>query len=192
MDLSERIKNIRKSTGYNQSDFGKLFDYTGQQISNLEKGKTKPNDRFINVLKAKYGPDFGLTPQTANRTPVGAQSTVPYVQPAEKMLPEDKGGEMRPGSYGIPDLSGHHVTQVFEPELDMYLGMARTILTSGQAGTINALKSNLIAFNEQVKDKAQLRAMGEKIDKLDKEIVRLKTIAGGCAETSADREAGNQ
>lgn len=92
MKISERIKNVRNSTGYNQTDFGKLFDYTGQQISNFETEKTVPNERFINILKKEYGENFGLTVESPNQdasTDNNPKNRTLYQRSLDHTLPSD-------------------------------------------------------------------------------------------------------
>jgi len=97
------------------------------------------------------------------------------------MIPTDKGGEPRPGSYGIPDLSQNQVTHTFQPENESYINMVRDILSSGQTGTVMALKSNIRAFYDQVHDKRRIQEMEAKIKALNKDVNKLKNITGGCA-----------
>jgi len=184
---SNRLKLLRISLSLNQEDFGKLLNYSKQAISYFEKGQREIPEQLISILKLRYGENFGLPADsnTERRKP----NTVPYTQPAETMRAVNSS---HAGSYGQPDLARHKVTHVYNPDIEIYLRMARTILESGQDGTIAALKSNLVAFHDQVQDKAQLKAMSENLDRLNKEIITLKTITGGCAETSADRETGNE
>lgn len=174
---------------YSQEKFGEIFNYSGQQISNFENCITEPNERFIEMLKARYGADFGLTDEVILQddtlffdhrgTPIKEHSD--NLKLDLKVITKEEAERRKKAA-----------AQVFEPEIEMYLNMARQILTSGQTSTINALKSNLIAFHEQVQDKARLKAMTENIEKLNKEIKSLKTITGGCVETSAARETGNE
>lgn len=82
-------------------------------------------------------------------------------------------------------LSKHQITQTFELDNELYVNMVRDILNSGQTGTVLALKSNIHAFHEQVRDKAHIGNMEERIKALDKEVTRLKNITGGCAEPAA-------
>jgi transcriptional regulator with XRE-family HTH domain len=184
---SNRLKLLRISLNLNQENFGKLLNYSKQAISYFEKGQRDIPDQLIHILKTRYGENFGLP--AGSNTETRQPAPVPYTQPSEGPRLVSSADA---GSYGQPDLSRHQVTQVYNPDTEVYLRMCRDVLESGQVGTIAALKSNLVAFHEQVQDKAQLKAMHENLDKLNKEIITLKTIAGGCAETSAGREAGNE
>ena len=47
-----------------------------------------------------------------------------------------------------------------------YLDAVRAIFDSGERGTIEALKSNITQFHEQVKEKKQLREMQKQINEL--------------------------
>jgi transcriptional regulator with XRE-family HTH domain len=189
---ANRLKLLRISLSLNQEDFGKLFNYSKQAISYFEKSQREIPAQLIDILKSRYGDSFGLTVGargTVPEPPPRDKGPIPYQQPAETMRVVNSSDA---GSYGLPDLSRHAGTVIFEPDIEIYVRMTRDILTSGHVGTIAALKSNLVAFHDQVRDKAQLKAMNENLDRLNKEIITLKTIAGGCAETSAERETGNE
>ena len=172
---ANRLKRLRESLNLSQRKFGKLFNYSGAQISNIEKGVSDPT-KFSRIVIEKYGENFGLEQpnQPQDKPHI-------YTQSPEKMIPTDKGGEPRPGSYGIPDLSQNQVTHTFQPENESYINMVRDILSSGQTGTVMALKSNIRAFYDQVHDKRRIQEMEAKIKALNKDVNKLKNITGGCA-----------
>jgi len=70
------------------------------------------------------------------------------------------------GSYGIPDLNGHRVVRVIEPDEQQYLNMVAEIFQSGETGTIAALKSNIRQFKEQINDKKIIRSLIEQINRM--------------------------
>jgi DNA-binding transcriptional regulator YiaG len=64
MDISELIKNTRKSLNMNQADFGKALGRTKSAVSNWETGYSAP-DRYDAVLwsmlYSDWRKDLGLT-----------------------------------------------------------------------------------------------------------------------------------
>ena len=95
----------------------------------------------------------------------------PYKQTAEIMgVPEHPDApDSDPGSYGVPDLNGYRVTRVISPSDEKFIKMLTEVLISEEKGTIEALKSNIRQFHEQVKEKKRLKV-------LEREIKELKTI----------------
>jgi hypothetical protein len=120
--------------------------------------------------------------------------------------------EPSPGSYGVPDLSGHKVNQVYVPadksgtvpDEFLYLQKVSEILRSGKPGVAEALKSNILQFHEMVRMSDRLQAleaqrarddtekadMKEAIGKLEKALTRERNFdigpAGCTAQTGSD------
>ncbi len=55
MNFALTIKKIRKTTGYDQKTFGKMFGLSQQTISDLENGKKKPSKTLLAFLEYRYG-----------------------------------------------------------------------------------------------------------------------------------------
>ena len=97
-----------------------------------------------------------------------------------KQAPEHIGvptHDPRPGSYGIPDLSGHSVTQLYSPAVSNreYLAMVREILESDQIAVAEALRANVRQFHEQVKLTRRLRDLEQQINDLKEEVKKSKS-----------------
>jgi len=58
MDFSAKIKQIRRSTGCNQTEFGKIVGLSQQAVSDLEKGRKKPSKTLVALLKYRYSDIF--------------------------------------------------------------------------------------------------------------------------------------
>lgn len=54
----ERLIELRQDVGQSQEEFGKIFGISGQNQSQIENGKRKPNANYILTLLDK----FELTP----------------------------------------------------------------------------------------------------------------------------------
>lgn len=61
--IGERIKEIRKNLGINQSEFANGLGLSRQQVSFLEKGERSLTERTLNDISREYGvnKDFILT-----------------------------------------------------------------------------------------------------------------------------------
>jgi transcriptional regulator with XRE-family HTH domain len=55
LQLSERIKDYRKSKGLNQRKFAKLLGYSYGYIADLERGRQKPSREFIERFVQTFG-----------------------------------------------------------------------------------------------------------------------------------------
>lgn len=57
MSINERIKDVRKSASLSQTDFAEHLGTTRGVITNLEFGKTTPNDPFIKLICREFNVD---------------------------------------------------------------------------------------------------------------------------------------
>ena len=57
MSINERIKDVRKSASLSQTDFSEHLGTTRGVITNLEGGKTTPNDPFIKLICREFNVD---------------------------------------------------------------------------------------------------------------------------------------
>lgn len=57
MSINERIKDVRKSASLSQTDFAERLGTTRGVITNLEGGKTTPNEPFINLICREFNVD---------------------------------------------------------------------------------------------------------------------------------------
>ncbi|MFH1491136.1 MAG: hypothetical protein ABII06_19690 [Pseudomonadota bacterium] len=92
------------------------------------------------------------------------------------MLPRGRGDDADSdrGSYGLPDLSRHRVVKIVETGNRQIIEMVKEILDSRETGTIEALKSNVRQFYEQVKDKARIEGQNKRIGDMEREIEELR------------------
>ena len=101
--------------------------------------------------------------------------------------PKDGGSvvsDIDAGSYGAPDHGDQKIVRTLAPTNEWYIQAVKDILASGEFATINALKSNVEQFREQVRDKVwqrnlmeqnqalmeQNRELSERVAGLEKEI----------------------
>lgn len=54
MNISDRIKHIRKSKGLTQEEFGNAIKISASAVSQLEKGKINPTDQTIELIVQKF------------------------------------------------------------------------------------------------------------------------------------------
>lgn len=64
MNFNLKFKNLRKSIGCNQKEFGVMFGLTQQSISDLESGRKKPSKTLMAFLKYRYS-DIFSSPESA-------------------------------------------------------------------------------------------------------------------------------
>ena len=57
MSINERIKDVRKSASLSQTDFAERLGTTRGVITNLEGGKTTPNEPFIKLICREFNVD---------------------------------------------------------------------------------------------------------------------------------------
>ena len=57
MSINERIKDVRKSANLSQTDFAEHLGTTRGVITNLEGGKTTPNEPFIKLICREFNID---------------------------------------------------------------------------------------------------------------------------------------
>ena len=55
MTVGERIKKLRTEVGVLQSGLGKAIGFSGQVISNIERGYTQPSTELVNRCAAYFG-----------------------------------------------------------------------------------------------------------------------------------------
>lgn len=126
---------------------GEILGITYGQVSNIERGISEPSGSLLNLVKEKYGENFGLLAVGANNHSPGF-----YKQTPEKMLPEDRGGEVRPGSYGIPDIKTTGVSKIIveiSPEEMVLLNSIRQLDTSTQKGIFITVMGQLNALEQE-------------------------------------------
>ena len=54
MTVNDRIKEVRKNSGLSQTDFAERLGTTRGVITNLEGGKTTPNDPFVKLICREF------------------------------------------------------------------------------------------------------------------------------------------
>lgn len=55
MTIGERIKELRTEAGMLQSELGKVIGFSGQVVSNVERGYSYPSTEFVNRCAAYFG-----------------------------------------------------------------------------------------------------------------------------------------
>ena len=55
MSIGKRIKELRTEAGLFQSELGKAIGFSGQIISNIERGYTQPSTELVNRCAAHFG-----------------------------------------------------------------------------------------------------------------------------------------
>ncbi len=58
MGAGERIKEIRKTNGFTQEEFGKMFGLSHSHISNVEKERKNPSKTLLLFISSKFGLDY--------------------------------------------------------------------------------------------------------------------------------------
>lgn len=53
--IGDRIKTVRNSLGYNQTDFGNKIGVAAASISKLEKGINNPSDQTVKLICSEFG-----------------------------------------------------------------------------------------------------------------------------------------
>ncbi len=183
--MYDRLDEIMKAMDLNKE---RLAAAAGLR-RDLDAGKywlgDRPDARDIKKIADATGhdPDWIWSGQK-NRLSKAA----PYTQAKEAMRPPADGrgdaSNIDAGSYGAPDLSGQAVVQTLAPTNEWYIQAVREILASGEHATVNALKSNVEQFREQIRDKAwqrnlieqnqvlveQNRELNERVAELEREI----------------------
>lgn len=97
----------------------------------------------------------------------------PYREPEENIgTPQNYGRESRPQEYTEPtNVKWVPRILVGPPHPDQeYIDAVKEILDSGEKGTINALKSNITQFQEQVRDKKRMRDLENQVKLLTKQL----------------------
>ncbi|MBW2342480.1 MAG: hypothetical protein JRF53_00445 [Deltaproteobacteria bacterium] len=82
------------------------------------------------------------------------------------------GPDSRPHLYTLPTGQEFAVKAVIErdrPDSE-YIDAVKEILSSGERATIEALKSNITQFFEQVRDKTRLKKLEKQVDQLTKQL----------------------
>lgn len=83
MTIGERIKEVRKSSGLTQADFGKQVKITGASVSMIEKGINNPSDQTITLICSRFH-----VSEDWLRTGAGEMSARSYESELEKMCAE--------------------------------------------------------------------------------------------------------
>ena len=55
MTIGERIKELRAEANLRQSELGKAIGFSGQVVSNVERGYSFPSTEFVNRSAACFG-----------------------------------------------------------------------------------------------------------------------------------------
>ena len=61
MTIGERIKELRAEAGMLQSELGKVIGFSGQVVSNVERGYSYPSTEFVNRCAAYSEEAFSNT-----------------------------------------------------------------------------------------------------------------------------------
>ena len=98
MTIGKRIKELRTEVGLLQSDLGKIVGFSGQVISNIERGYTQPSTDLVNRCAAYFGvPADYLLGRTASRYSAA--------DPTEaSVIPEKIRSRMTQLQMSLPDL----------------------------------------------------------------------------------------
>jgi transcriptional regulator with XRE-family HTH domain len=152
-DIAKRLKSLRKSLKLNQSDFGKCFGITYQQISNIERGISKPSKTLIKLIEFQYGENFGLNDKT--------------IQSALKSADMQNGFDMSVFNLSDPN---HHVNKIIELDESAYLTLVKQIFRSGNPETILAMKTMIHRSAEHLQIHDQLDRTKKELENLKKTI----------------------
>lgn len=58
-EFRDNIKNLRKTLGYTQIEFGKIIGVSQQVLSDLENGKSNPSKTLVKYLEYRFGDKMG-------------------------------------------------------------------------------------------------------------------------------------
>ena len=98
MSIGKRIRELRTEAALLQSDLGNITGFSGQVISNIERGYTQPSTDLVNRCAAYFGvPADYLLGRTASRYSAA--------DPAEaSVIPEKIRSRMTQLQMSLPDL----------------------------------------------------------------------------------------
>lgn len=81
MTIGERIKELRAEANLRQSELGKAIGFSGQVVSNVERGYSFPSTEFVNRSAACFGvPADYILGRTTSRYAVADPKEVSAVQ----------------------------------------------------------------------------------------------------------------
>ena len=60
MEIAKRFKNLRKSMGLNQTEFGEIFGLKYQTISDIERSIKEPSKTAVKFAIFRFGKKFGI------------------------------------------------------------------------------------------------------------------------------------
>ena len=87
MTIGERIKDLRTEANLRQSELGKAIGFSGQVVSNVERGYSFPSTEFVNRSAACFGvPADYILGRTTSRYAVADPKEVSAVQARTKAL----------------------------------------------------------------------------------------------------------
>jgi len=97
----------------------------------------------------------------------------PYPEPEENIgIPKNQGRDSRPPLYTEPTGVKFVPQALFGPPHpeQVYIDAVVEIFDSGERGTIEALKSNITQFQEQVRDKQRMQDLEKQVAQLTKQL----------------------
>jgi len=136
--------------------FAKTIGCYDATVKNWLDGKAEP--KRSNLLK--------IIKHTGKSEEYYYPEPVEYEQDPEQIRPRTA-PVTESGSNGLPDLGAHKVVNVFEADTEYFIEAVREVLGSGEAGIINALKSNIIQFKEPVRDKRRIEALEKAFSRIE-------------------------
>lgn len=186
--VGERLLQLEEYTKLKPGKLCKKLVISDAYLSNLKHGHVKKgNYEFWESIRNNFPNWINYLQFKTDTRP--EKSWDP--QSEEKMIPDKKGGEPVPGSYGMPDFN-HQVTAHHDLPDHQYLNMASEILKSKEDYSVMALKNNIQAFYSQIKAKADVKNMKNRLNSLEKEVKSLKDTTSGCAAPANQDVAENE
>lgn len=142
---------LYKELNINQYQFAKKIGYTPGALSKIESGINKPSKKLIKIICDIDWPGHG------------------YVN--RDWLLTGKGKIFKEQGYpGTENLSVREIiSPIYNPELKNIIDAVVEIMTSDDKITKDALKQNIIAFQQSVRN-------NKKINKLERDIEVLKSV----------------
>ncbi len=176
--IAERLQSLLHDLGLNRHQLYSLANINPVQADDFYIIGDKPNPRHIEKIAqaTNYRRDWLWYGRGRRKGPP------PYTQPEEEMVPPKTGGELLPGSYGQPDLSGHRVTRIIGSDKQSYLQKAKAVLESDEIATIQALCANIDQFYEKIQEKkkseSDLARLEERINQLEGKLKKNPGLSG--------------
>lgn len=87
MTIGERIKQVRKSQGFTQADFGKRIGISLSGVSMLEKGTNNPSEQTIRAICSEFNVSRAWL-ETGEGQPYVQTELVPELMHALQKYPE--------------------------------------------------------------------------------------------------------